>query len=453
MDNRKSSGDITFINGAVVTVFSLFDLAAILLTFSAFFGWLNRRFLPLPHSIGVLLMSVLVSLGLIALDAAVPRFNLFRPFSRALEQIDFSSIVMNGMLAFLLFAGALHVNVTDLRRRAAPIILLATLGTIISTALVGVLFWCAALWIGYPVTLTWALVFGALISPTDPVAVLSTLRNVAIPANLKIEMQGEALFNDGIGIVLFTILLRFAVQGSSEETTAVAIVELLLLEAAGGVMLGLATGYIAYRSMREIDDYPVEVLISLALVTATYAIAQAVHVSGPLSMVACGLLIGNRGPRDAMSDRTQQYLFGLWTLIDEILNSVLFLLIGLESIVLRFDARAMLLAGLGIPAVLLGRFIAVAIPPIVFAWTKLMSLSNVPFLTWAGVRGGISVALALSVPGSPAKPGILAATYSVVLFSIIVQGLTLGFVARRTISNEVLPSESPSRAPDRPHEM
>jgi CPA1 family monovalent cation:H+ antiporter len=416
-------------------MFSIFDLAAILLTLSALFGWLNHKFLLLPHTIGLLVMSVVASIVLVVVDVAFPGKHLYDPLTTALLQIDFSAVVMNGMLAFLLFAGALHVDLGRLRDRALPVAILAILGTVISTALVGAAIWEMARLIDYPITFGWALVFGALISPTDPVAVLSTLKTVNVPASLEVEMQGESLFNDGVGIVLFTILLRFAAGGSGEDTSPSAIGELLLLEAGGGLLLGILTGYLAYWGMRLIDDYPIEVLISLALVMGTYALAQRLHVSGPLSVVAAGLLIGDRGPRYAMSDRTQTYLFGLWTLIDEILNSVLFLLIGLEVLVLRFERLALVLAGAAIPVVLFGRLLAVAGPLVVFGWSKLMSVRNVPFLTWAGVRGGISVALALSVPESPAKPAILAATYAVVLFSIIVQGSTLGIVARRTVGS------------------
>ncbi|MBM0206954.1 sodium:proton antiporter [Micromonospora sp. STR1s_5] len=413
---------------------SLFDLAAILLTLSALFGWVNHKFLPLPHTIGLLVMSVAASLVLVAVDLAFPERHLFEALTGTLLQIDFSKVVMNGMLAFLLFAGALHVDLGKLRSRALQVVVLALVGTVISTAVVGFATWGAAALIGVPVSLPWALVFGALISPTDPVAVMSTLRNVSVPPELEVELQGESLFNDGVGIVLFTILVRFAMGGSPEETSAYAISELLVVEAGGGLLLGLLTGYLAYWGMRLIDDYPVEVLISLALVTGTYALAEKLHVSGPLSMVAAGLLIGDRGPRYAMSDRTQTYLFGLWTLIDEILNSVLFLLIGLEVLVLTFEHVSIVLAALGIPIVLLGRLLAVSVPLLAFAWSRLMSFRNVPFLTWAGVRGGISVALALSLPESPAKSGILAATYAVVLFSIIVQGLSLERVARRTLN-------------------
>lgn len=412
---------------------SFFELSAVLLTLSALLGWVNHKYLPFPLTIGLLVMSVLVSLILVGIDAAVPDKRLFDAITKTLSEIDFSAVVMQGMLAFLLFAGALHVDLGRLRSRALPVIFLATFGTALSTVIVGVVVWKAASLMGQSMSLQWALVFGALISPTDPVAVMSTLKNIKVPPSLEVEMQGESLFNDGIGIVMFTILLSFATGISGERTTVGAVAELLLVEAGGGLLLGIATGYLAYRAMRLIDDYAIEVLISLALVTATYAMAQRLHVSGPLAVVAAGLLVGHRGPQDAMSDRTQTYLFGLWRLIDEILNSVLFLLIGLEVLILRFDANVLSIAALSIPIVLAARFIAVGLPTLVPRTQRMMSVRNVPFLTWAGIRGGISVALALSVPQSSARSSILAATYAVVLFSIIVQGSTLGVVAKRTV--------------------
>jgi CPA1 family monovalent cation:H+ antiporter len=413
-------------------LFTLLELSAMLLTLSALFGWLNNKFLPLPHTVGLLVMSVAASVVMVAADIVFPQAHLFEGLTGTLREIDFSHVLMDGMLGFLLFAGALHINLQKLRSRGIQVALLACIGTVTSTAVVGLTTWAAALAIALPMPLAWALVFGALISPTDPVAVLSTLRNVNIAPDLEVELQGESLFNDGVGIVLFTILLRFAVGGSAAETSMGTIAELLLVEAGGGLLLGLSMGYVAYWGMRLIDDYPVEVLISLALVTATYALAQRLHVSGPLAMVAAGLLIGDRGPRYAMSDRTQTYLFGLWTLIDEILNSVLFLLIGLEVLVLSFEGTSLVLAAAAIPIVLLGRLLAVSGPLLAFPWSPLMSFQNVPFLTWAGVRGGISVALALSIPNGPSKGGILAATYAVVLFSVVIQGLTLERVARHT---------------------
>ena len=412
---------------------SIFDLCAILLTLSAVFGWLNRKFVLLPHAIGLLVMGVVASLVLVALDALLPDHRASATLGKVLGQIDFSAVVMDGMLAFLIFAGALHVDVGKLRSHAVPVLVLAILGTVISTAIVGCGFWTVAQAFGYPVPLVWALVFGALISPTDPVAVMSTLKAVSIPAELEVQLQGESLFNDGVGIVLFTVLLRFATGAPAAETTPLAIAQLLLVEAGGGLLLGLVSGYVAYRAMRAIDDYPVEVLVTLALVTATYATAEAIHVSGPLAMVAAGLLIGDRGPRYAMSDNTQNYVFALWTLIDEVLNSVLFLLIGLEVLLVKFVGSDIVLSILAVPLVVAARGIALAVPPVVFLRSGRFAARNIPFLTWAGIRGGISVALALAVPDSPSKSAILMSTYAVVLFSIVVQGSTLGWVAKRTV--------------------
>ena len=424
---------------------SLFDLAALLLVLSALFGWLNRRFLRLPHTIGLLMMGLAASLALVGLDLVFPAQHLYRDLTEVLGQVDFTDVVMNGMLAFLLFAGAMSLDLKALRDRAWAVATLALVGTVISTGLVGIAFWWAAQALGRPVALPWALVFGALISPTDPVAVLATLKNVRVPEALEIEMQGEALFNDGVGIVLFTVLVAFAAGSGGEATSAGGIATLLLREAGGGLALGVATGYVAYRAMRAIDDFPVEVLITLALVTGTYALAQKLGTSGPLAVVAAGLLVGDRAPRDAMSERTQGYVEALWTLIDEVLNSVLFLLIGLEVIVLRFEASGVMLAVCAVPIVLVARLVAVSTPLLAFRWGGDLSVRNVPFLTWAGVRGGISVALALSLPESEAKSVVLAATYAVVLFTIVVQGLTLASVARRTLKDRP-DSEAPPQA-------
>ena len=253
-----------------------------------------------------------------------------------------------------------------------------------------------------------------------------------VPKELEVEMQGEALFNDGVGVVIFTLLVGIAIGSGGDDAGVATVLGHLGREAIGGLLLGTATGYLAYRAMHAIDDFAIEVLITLALVTATYALARVVGVSGPLSVVAAGLLIGYRARRFAMSDITQRYITALWTLIDEVLNAILFLLIGLEVVVINFDAATLPLAALAIPIVLVARLVAVSLP-LLFDWTKSLSMRNVPFLTWAGVRGGISVALALSLPADPAKPILLTATYAVVLFTIIVQGSTLGRLASRTL--------------------
>jgi CPA1 family monovalent cation:H+ antiporter len=413
---------------------SLFDLGALLLTLSALFGWLNHRIVRLPHTIGLLVMGLAASLLLVLLDVIFPSQHLYDQVKQLLLQIDFTQVVMNGMLAFLLFAGALNLDMGALRDRAWPVAFLSLVGTVISTAIVGAAFFGAARALDFPLPPAWAFVFGALISPTDPVAVLSTLKNVKVPQALEVEMQGEALFNDGVGIVLFTALVAFAAASGGGHTNGFeGLLASVLRDAFGGLALGALTGYAAYRAMRAIDDFPVEVLITLALVTGTYALAQKLGTSGPLAVVAAGLLIGERAPRYAMSDRTRTYVSALWTLIDEVLNSVLFLLIGLEVLVLRFEPGALGLALAAVPIVLLARVISVSTPLVLFRWSDKLSARNVPFLTWAGLRGGISVALALALPDSPSKSAILAATYAVVLFTIVVQGSTLGIVARRTL--------------------
>jgi monovalent cation:H+ antiporter, CPA1 family len=406
---------------------TVFELIATLLSLSALFGWLNHRILHLPHSVGLLVLGLVSSLLLIVVELAFPAEQFFDELAAALKQIDFAKVVLDGVLAFLLFAGALNVNFDAMKRRMVPILLLAVPGTIVSTVVVGVLFWLVAGAVGYPISLAWSLAFGALISPTDPVAVLTMLKGVPLSENLRVEAEGESLFNDGIGIVLFTLLVGIA--GGHESFDLGSATWDLVREAGGGVALGLVAGYIGYRGLKSIDDFPVEVLITLALVALTYALAQRLGLSGPLATVAAGLLVGNRAPKDAMSDRTQTYVSALWTLIDEVLNSVLFLLIGLEVLVINVQLPAMGLALLAVPITLFARFLAIAAPT-VLPTGGMFDFRNVPFLTWAGVRGGISVALALALPESDAKSPILAATYAVVLFTIVVQGSTLPWVAR-----------------------
>jgi CPA1 family monovalent cation:H+ antiporter len=413
---------------------SAFDLIAILLVLTAAFGWINHRFIRLPHSIGLLVMGLGASLLLIGIELAVPDVLVYEDLAGIIRQIDFQATVLNGMLAFLLFAGALHVNLSLLRDRALAVGSMATVGIVISTAIVGTGFWIAAGALGIPMPFAWALVFGALISPTDPLAVLSTLKAVHVPETLEIDMTGESLFNDGVGVVIFTVLMAAAAAGTTGGgIDLLHIGELFFIEALGGAALGLASGYVAYRAMRAIDDYAIEVLISLALVTGTYTLAAKLHMSGPIAVVVAGLLIGNRGPHDALSDETQRYLFGFWALIDEILNSVLFLLIGLEVLVLRLDPSFGWLAAIAVPLVLCARLFAVSVPVLALSATHTFVRGTIPVLTWGGLRGGISVALALSLPETPEKSVILAATYAVVLFTIIVQGLSLRALVERVV--------------------
>ena len=409
---------------------SLFELGAILLVLTAAFGWINHRLAYLPHTIGLLVMGLGASLVIIGAEAVMPGLLQYEDLAGLVRQVDFQETVLEGMLAFLLFAGALHVDALGLRSRAWTIGTMATVGVVISTAIIGTGLWAAAKGFGIAMPLPWALVFGALISPTDPVAVLATLKEVKVPSDLQVVMTGETLFNDGVGVVLFAVLLEAALGGSIDPLH---IGQMFFFEALGGAALGGITGYVAYRAMRAIDDYPIEVLISLALVVATYSIAARLHMSGPLAVVVAGLLVGSRGPRDALSDQTQRYLFGFWTLIDEMLNSVLFLLIGLEVLVLRFEPAFGWLMAVAVLLALVARLAAVSGPVLLMGRFRNFLRGTIPVLTWGGLRGGISVALALSIPEVAEKSAILAATYAVVIFTLIVQGLSLRAVIERVL--------------------
>ncbi|MGE0744826.1 MAG: cation:proton antiporter [Rhodospirillales bacterium] len=409
---------------------SLFQLIAVLLTVTAGFAWVNHRVLRLPANIGLLIIGLTASLLMIAVELLMPRTEVYSALLRTLRQIDFYEAVMHGVLAFLLFAGALHVDVDRLRERGAVVALLATVGVALSTVLAAAGIWAVANAASLPVSFSWALVFGALIAPTDPVAVLGILKAVNVPQSLETDMTGEALFNDGVGVVLFAVLLEAAAGGQGFGAGRVA--AYLFVEAFGGAALGLAAGYLTYRAMRSIDDYSVEVMLTLALVSGTYALATALHMSGPIAVVVAGVLTGNRGAMKAMSATTKRYVFGFWTLVDDILNAILFLLIGLEVLVLSFDRSFLWLALLAPPLAVAVRLIAVGgSVKLMQRWHR-FERGTVPILTWGAIRGGISIALALSLPDVPARPSILAATYSIVIFTVIVQGLSLAFVIRRS---------------------
>jgi len=410
---------------------SVFEIIAGLLTLTALFAWLNHRWLGLPDNVGLLLMGLLASLVLVGLEMLLPNTALFGDVHSVIEGIDFPAALLNGMLAFLLFAGALQIDLSVLRDRAWTVGAMATFGVVISTLVVAVLFWSVARLLSLPLPFAWALVFGALISPTDPVAVLGMLKQAKVAKTLEMDMAGESLFNDGVGVVLFTILLSAALGASGEGIDFVEIGRLFFVEALGGSLLGLATGYLAYRAMRAIDDYPIEVLISLALVTGTYALAQHLHISGPIAVVVAGVLIGNRGAVYAMSETTQQHMFGFWNLVDEILNSVLFLAIGLEVLVVQFEPSLAPMALAAVPIVLVARLVAVSLAVTALSFRTRFVKGTIPILTWGGVRGGISIALALSIPAVTEKPMILAATYLVVLFTIVVQGLSFPAVVKK----------------------
>lgn len=412
---------------------TLFEIIALMLAVSAVLSWVNSTFVKLPHTIGLLVMALATSFFLLALETIFPGLGLTDVVQAAIGQIDFFETVMNGMLAFLLFAGALHVDLALMRAQKWPIGLMATFGVILSTFIVGTLFWLLAHLFGVPISYGWALVFGSLISPTDPVAVLSLLKSVSIPDSLEAKIAGESLFNDGVGVVVFTIIVAVAVGADGGTLDPLHIAELFFVEAIGGAVLGLLIGYIVYRMMAAIDHDMVEILLTLGLVAGLYAVCLRLHLSGPIAVVVAGLFIGNRGAERAMSDDTRKALFDFWEMIDEILNSVLFLLIGLEVLVISIDPSFAWIAALSIPIVLFARLAAVSLPILTLSLGFAFSKGVIPVLTWGGVRGGISVALALSLPAVAAKPLILTATYAVVIFSIIVQGLTIKEVVRRTV--------------------
>ena len=405
------------------------NAAAILITLAAILSWINHRFLKLPSSVGLALMGVIASLIIIGLDAALPAVPLRATARTLLANVDFHDALMNGMLSFLLFAGALHVDLDHLARGKWQVLVLSTLGVAASTLLVGLGLWGLSLLTGLGLAPIWCFVFGALISPTDPVAVLGVMKSANTTPALQATVVGESLFNDGVGVVLFSILLAAAVSGA--PFSAAQAIEAFLLEAVGGALLGLGVGWIGYHAMRAIDDYAVELLITLAIVMGGYELAGVVHVSGPVAMAAAGLLIGNQGVHIAMSETTRDHVLKFWSLIDEVLNAVLFLLIGRLGVALLAEEPMILLIGAAcVPLVMAARALSVGAP--LMLWGKLLAFREAfPVFVWGGLRGGVSIAMALSLPVGPYRDIILTATYVVVLFSVLVQGATIqGIMAR-----------------------
>jgi len=419
---------------------SFLNVAAVIVTLAALFGYINHRWMGLPHSIGIVVIALLASLGAIALDALFPVLALQDSVRGILKDLDFHDVLMKGMLSFLLFAGALHVNLGELLSRKWAIGSMATVGVLMSTFMVGFAVYGVSDLLGIGIPLSYCLVFGALIAPTDPVAVLSILKAVKVPKALEAKIAGESLFNDGVGIVIFIIMVAIATGGGhgggghgGETIGVIEIIRLFAQEALGGAALGLATGYIAYRAMKSIDEHNLEVMITLALVMLTYGVASVLHLSGPIAVVIAGLLIGNKGTRLAMSEKTRDHVHKFWSLLDEIMNSALFLLIGFEVFALSISGNVVVLMVIAIPLVLAARFISVATPLTLLSLRREFTKGAIPVLTWGGLRGGISVALALSLPESPIKDTLLAVTYGVVIFSIVVQGLTVKAVVRRMV--------------------
>ncbi|WP_455367134.1 cation:proton antiporter [Kaarinaea lacus] len=407
------------------------NLAAILVTLAAIFGYINHRYIRLPTTIGLMLIALVMSLILIVMGY-FGLTGIEQHAQEILSSIDFNTTLMHGMLSFLLFAGALHVNLEDLASQKWVVAILATLGVTSSTFLVGTAAWYVLGWLNIQLPYIYCLLFGALISPTDPIAVMGILKTAGAPKTLETKIAGESLFNDGIAVVLFLVLL--AIATSDTEITTGYIALLFVEEAVGGVIFGLVTGYLTYRLLKNVNNYQVEILLTLALVMGGYALATAIHVSAPLAMVVAGLLIGNHGRQLAMSEYTREHLDTFWELVDEILNAILFVLIGLELLVLTFIDDHLIASLAMIPIVIIARMISVGLPIGLLRFKRAFSPHVVKILTWGGIRGGISVALALSLPAGPERELILSLTYVVVIFSITVQGLTIGKLVRASTS-------------------
>jgi CPA1 family monovalent cation:H+ antiporter len=417
---------------------SFFSLVSILISLAAVSSYVNYRYIRLPTTVGVMLVALVASLTLVLVG---PYAGGFREQAATLvSQIDFNQVVLHGMLAFLLFAGSIHVNLDELGREWLTVSLLAVVGTIVSTCIVGGVTWLVLGWLGLDIPFLHALLFGALVSPTDPIAVLGIMKSVGASRQLEVQVAGESLFNDGLGVVVFLVLLQISGPDGAAGSGAAAPLSidigavglLLLTEVGGALVLALAAGIVTYRMLKRVDNYQVEVLLTLALAMGLYAMADALHLSAPIAVVVAGLFVGNQGRAFAMTEKTREHVDTFWELVDELLNVVLFLLIGLELLVLPIE-RGWLVAGiLAIPIVLSARWLSIAGIIIPLSRVKAQSKGAISVLTWGGLRGGISVAMALSLPASDSRSLVLTLTYFVVVFSILVQGMTVGRVIRMT---------------------
>lgn len=407
-----------------------YGVVTLLIVLTAAFSYINFRFIKLPPTIGVMLISLVCSLAIVFIGTFYPAF-LKGPVS-VIGTLDFETLLMRIMLSFLLFAGAIHIDVRKLKNEMAPIMTFSTIGVLLSTLVIGALMYFVFRIFYTDVPFIYCLLFGALISPTDPIAVLGILKQAKIPSSLEIKITGESLFNDGVGVVVFATILEIAHLGIDKISFG-EVAWAFLKEAGGGILWGMILGYAGFYLLKSIDHYQVEVLITLAMVMGGYLLASHLHISGPLAMVVAGIITGNKG-EESMSDVTRDYIGKFWELIDEILNAVLFLLIGFEVLILSFHSKIILIGIAAIFIVLLARLISVFIPTLFLQFRRSFERNMVPILTWGGLRGGISVALALSLPANMYRNEFVSITYIVVVFSIVAQGLTIGKLAKKLVS-------------------
>ncbi len=400
---------------------------SVLIVLAAFFAYINYRVLKLPSTIGIMVIAIIVSVTLVASgENFLPKTTSH--LTQLVHSFDFTEVLMGAMLNFLLFAGGIHINIKDLKEQFGPVLIFSTVGVIISTFAVGFGVYYLLPLVGVQMPLIYCIVFGALISPTDPVAVLSVLKQAKVSKSLETKVAGESLFNDGMAVVVFTVVLQIAI-GKDIDLNVENIGLLLLREAGGGLLLGVLLGFSASRALRMVDDYIISVLITLAVVMGGYLIAREMHISAPLAMVAAGLFMGNFSDSFKMKSETQDYLIKFWELIDEIMNAVLFLFIGFELLLIKDLNEYLIAGGICIMIVLIARWVAIYVPTKFISLRYRFSPQTVKVLVWGGIRGGVSIALALSIPINEYSQIIISITYCVVVFSIIVQGLTIAKVA------------------------
>tara|TARA_R110000868_G_scaffold108031_7_gene295202 strand:+ start:9998 stop:11227 length:1230 start_codon:yes stop_codon:yes gene_type:complete len=405
----------------------VFHLFSVLIVLSAGFAYINFRILKLPNAIGLMLVSLVFSFFILLMGYYFPSFK--EDVAIKMDSINFSELLLESMLSFMLFAGAIHIKFKDLNNEKLSILLFSTISVLISTFIIGFASYYLLNFMGVQVALIHAMLFGALISPTDPIAVLSILKSAGVSKSLETKIAGESLFNDGVAVVVFITILQLAKPGTDLNISSI----LLLFgqEAAGGIVLGLIIGYIGYKLIASIDNYQVEVLITLAIVMGGYTLAHYTHVSGPLAMVAAGLITGNQGKSLGMSDVTAEYVDKFWELIDEILNALLFVLIGLELLVIQTNQKILFAAIIILFITLITRYISIYIPSIAVRLKERITQKTILILTWGGLRGGISIALALSINPEYNKDIWVTITYVIVCFSILVQGMTIGKFAKK----------------------